>query len=304
MKRLLLIYLTVFAIWACESPADVELSPSTPTLVVDAFINDQSAPQRIVLNFSQPFFENEPYRPASGATVIVNDDQSNSPLVFSETNTPGEYLWEPTNDRPTIGEVGTVFTLEIDYQGQLFTATTTIKRTTPIQEIQFFEEEVPFSDEIEYQGRFSARDLPGLGDAYWVKTFWNDEFLGDPSELNIAFDAGLSPGGGIDGREFIIPIRAGINPTGEDEAFELGDVVRVEIHSITREAYDYFIELQIQTDRPGGFAELFAQPLANLESNVCPLSDTNTQVLGFFSVSSVSAMEVTFSEDLIVAEED
>lgn len=303
MKRILLIYLSVIAIWSCESPADVELSPSTPTLVVDAFINDQSTPQRIVLNFSQPFFENEPYRPASGATVLVTDDRGSAPLEFIETGNAGEYIWQPTNDRPTIGEVGANYTLTIDHEGEVFTATTSMNRTTSIEDILFYEEEEPFSEELVFQGRFTARDLPGLGDAYWVKTFWNEEFLGDPSELNIAFDAGLSPGGGIDGVEFIIPIRAGINPTGEDEAFDLGDEVRVEIHSISREAYDYFIELQIQTDRPGGFAELFAQPLANLDSNIEPQTNDGTQVLGFFSVSSVNSMEVTFTEDLIVEEE-
>ena len=176
--------------------------------------------------------------------------------------------------------------------------------TTPIQEIEFYEEQEPFSEDIFYEGRFTARDIPGIGDAYWVKTFWNGEFLGDPSELNIAFDAGLSPGGGIDGQEFIIPIRSGINPTGEDESFDLGDVVRVEVHSISRQAYDYFIELQIQTDRPGGFAELFAQPLANLDSNIQPQNNSDTKVLGFFSMSAVSRMEVTFTEDLIIAQEE
>ncbi len=304
MKRLFYLYFLLIAFSACESPADVELSPSTPTLVVDAFINDRSEDQFIILNFSQSFFSNELYQPASGALVAIADDQGNPPLLFTETGNAGEYVWQPTIDKPTIGDVGANFTLNIEFQGEVFTATTKMSRTTPIQEIQFYEEEIPFSDELIYEGRFTARDLPGLGDAYWVKTFWNGEFLGNPSELNIAFDAGLSPGGGIDGREFIIPIRAGINPTGEDEAFELGDLVKVEIHSISREAYNYFIELQIQTDRPGGFAELFAQPLANLDSNIRPLLNTDTQVLGFFSVSSVSQLEVTFTEDLIVAQED
>lgn len=304
MKCSLYLFILLVAIWSCESPADVELSPSTPTLVVDAFINDQSEAQRIFLNFSQSFFNNDQYAPATGATITITDDQGNPPQVFSETDIAGEYMWEPTLAQSTIGAIGANYTLTIDYEGDVFTSTTTMARTTPIQEIEFYEEQEPFSEDIFYEGRFTARDIPGIGDAYWVKTFWNGEFLGDPSELNIAFDAGLSPGGGIDGQEFIIPIRSGINPTGEDESFDVGDVVRVEVHSISRQAYDYFIQLQIQTDRPGGFAELFAQPLANLDSNIQPQNNDDTKVLGFFSMSAVSRMEVIFTEDLIIAQEE
>ena len=299
MKRLIFTYLAFLTVLACESPADVELSPATPTLVIDAFINDLPEDQRIILNFSQSFFNNEAYRPATGAIVSVIDDQGNPPFIFNETSTPGEYVWQSTNQVQVIGTVGTTFTLQIEYEGETFIASSTMNRTTPIEEILFFEEQEPFSDDLFYEARMTARDPVGVGDAYWVKTFWNDEFLGDPSELNIAFDAGISPGGGIDGQQFIIPISAGINPTDEDESYELGDRVRVEIHSITREAYDYFIELQIQTDRPGGFAELFAQPLANLTSNVAVQNNPDFAVLGFFSVSSVSEMQVVFTEDLI-----
>ena len=303
MKRLLSSYLVLLVALACESPANVELSPSTPTLVIDAFINDLPQNQRVILNFSQPFFNNNEYSPASGALVTITDDQGNDPFVFTESGNPGEYIWQPTNVFPKIGEVGSEFTLRIEFEGEVYTANSTMNRTTPIDEILFFEEQEPFSDDLFFEARMIARDPVGVGDAYWVRTFWNDEFLGDPSELNIAFDAGISPGGGIDGQQFIIPISAGINPTGEDESYELGDRVRVEVHSITREAYDYFIELQIQTDRPGGFAELFAQPLANLTPNISAQGDTGSTILGFFSMSSVTQMEVLFTEDLIVEAE-
>ena len=120
-----------------------------------------------------------------------------------------------------------------------------------------------------------------------------------PAEINIAYDAGVSAGNPIDGQQFIFPIRIGINPTGEDESYELNDTIRVEIHSISNETFDFLTNLQIQTDRPGGFAELFAQPLANLESNVSEQNNPEVKVLGYFSVSAVESSEVIFTEDLI-----
>ncbi len=298
-KRLFYLAFTLVGAISCESTAEVELAESIPTLVVDAFINDKEENQQIILNFSQPFFDTQQYQPAEGAIVQVADNQGSEPLFFEESASPGVYIWESTAERPSIGSDSVEYSLSVQFEGNTFVSTTEMGRTTPVDSILFFEETEPFSDEVFYEGRISGRDPVGIGDAYWIKTFWNDEFLDQPSELNIAFDAGLSPGGQIDGQEFIFPIRVGINPLGEDESYELGDRVKVEIHSISQETFDYFTELEIQTNRPGGFAELFAVPLANLPTNIAVENNPDFTVLGFFSVSSVSSLEVEFTEELI-----
>lgn len=300
MKRLFLILAVVLVIaQACESPANVDLRPAIPTLVIDGFINSLNEEQSIILNFSQNFLDNTPYRPAVGAVVTVINEGDNEVLTFTESNTPGIYTWTPTAQRPSIGNVGDDFSLTIDFEGERYVSSTTLNRTTPVEEILFYEEEEPFSDEKFFEARITASDNEGYGDSYWIKTFWNGEFLGKPAELNTAFDAGLSNGSSIDGQLFIFPIRIGINPTGEDESYQINDTVRVEIHSISNEAFDYFTLLQVQTDRPGGFSELFAQPLANLPSNVTIEGDSEAQVLGYFSVSAIEELEVVFTEDLI-----
>jgi len=50
-------------------------------------------------------------------------------------------------------------------------------------------------------------------------------------------------------------------------------------------------EVAIQTNRPGGFAELFAQPLANVSSNILVADESSetTKAIGFFNVSAVSS---------------
>jgi len=304
MKRLFLILTVVFVAQACESPADVDLRSAIPTMVVDAFINNLNEDQQITLNFSQDFLNDTAYQPVEGAVVTVVNEADNVTLGFTESSTPGVYVWSPSNQRPTIGAVGDDFTLVIQFEGNRYVSTTTLNRSTPVEEILFYEEEEPFSGDKFYEARVTASDPEGVGDSYWFKTYWNGEFLGRPGEINIAFDAGLSSGNTIDGQLFIFPIRIGINPTGDDESYELNDVVRVEIHSISNEAFDYFTLLQIQTDRPGGFSELFAQPLANLPSNVSVESSSEHQVLGYFSVSAVEELEVVFTEDLIRVSED
>lgn len=299
MQRLLLLLLVIAFTQACEGPAKVDLSPAEPTLVVDAFINNQEEAQRITLNFSQNFLDNTPYLPAEGAIVSLTNVQTGTVLRFGESTESGNYVWQPSAQQPTIGNVGEEFTLRIAFEGQVYTATSRLNRTTTVDEIVFFEETVPFSQDKYWEARINASDLEGLGDSYWIKTYWNDAFLQRPGEINVAYDAGRSEGNPIDGQSFIFPIRIGINPTGEDESYKLNDKVRVEIHSISNQAFDYFTKLQIQTDRPGGFSELFSQPLANLPTNISVENNSVIKVLGYFSVSAVETKEVVFTEDLI-----
>ena len=136
----------------------------------------------------------------------------------------------------------------------------------------------------------------GTGDTYWIKSFKNGLFLNKPQELNIAYDAAFAAGGNVDGLIFIPPIRDTINPFDEDEndnflsPFEDGDSVYVELHSITQEAFRFFQQVQIQTNRPGGFAELFAQPLANVPTNIVNGGpDLDVLALGFFNVAAVES---------------
>ena len=151
----------------------------------------------------------------------------------------------------------------------------------------------------QYVAEFWSRDLVGDGNTYWIRTFWNGQELNRPDELNVAWDAGFSEGGGVDGLIFIPPIRQAVTPARQEDengdlegALKDGDVLVVEVHSITHEAFQFLTQLNVQINRPGGFGELFAQPLSNVPSNIVS-SDPNVDVLGFFNVSAVESNERT-----------
>ena len=72
--------------------------------------------------------------------------------------------------------------------------------------------------------------------------------------------------------------------------YEIGDSLYVEIHSIDPVTFEYLTGVILQTNRPGGFSELFATPLANVMTNVKSTDEnSNTNVAGFFNVSAVSS---------------
>lgn len=294
MKIEIRIILLLSCLWtACEDTIDVNLDEGDPLLVVDAWINDLPQEQVILLSLTQSYFSEEDAPVVTDAIVTVTSD-AGTRYDFTERN-QGEYVWSPTPLVPTFGEVGTDYTLSVRMEsGEEYQAFSSMNRVPTVDSVSFkFEEETIFLPDS-YLAEFWARDLVGVGDTYWIQAYKNGEFLNLPSDITIAYDAGISQGDGdTDGRVFLQPIREGINPDIEDEdgdqlsPYAIGDSVYVEIHSITNDAFDYLLEVSTQTDRPGGFAELFSQPLANVPTNIVPVNGDNPAV-GFFNTASVS----------------
>ncbi len=275
---------------SCEDEIRPELEDAPEIVAIDAWINNKPEPQIIRLNGTQQYFDNSVPAGLSGAIVQVVDENLNV-FEFEETAS-GEYTWTPQAGE-TFGQIGVQYGLNIEYNGVTYNSISKMNGVPPVDSISFTFEGVdgPFPDG--YFAEFWARDLAGEGDTYWIKTFKNGVYQGKPSEINIAFDAGFSNGGSIDGLIFIPPIRFGVNSFEENEngeivaPFQPGDSIYVELHSITNEAFFFLNEVAFQTNRPGGFAELFATPLSNVVTNIIP-SDENTEVVGFFNVSAVS----------------
>jgi hypothetical protein len=151
-----------------------------------------------------------------------------------------------------------------------------------------------------YLGEFWARDLKGFGDTYWIKTWKNDTLLLKPSEINIAYDASFTESNATDNITFIPPIRQAISPFEIDDQgnfispYSVGDSVYVEIYSISKAAFYFLNEVIIQTDRPGGFGELFASPFANVRTNIINSNPNGNKAVGFFNVGTISGLGKKF----------
>jgi hypothetical protein len=50
----------------------------------------------------------------------------------------------------------------------------------------------------------------------------------------------------------------------------------------------------IQSDRPGGFGELFASPFANVRTNIINSNPNGNKAVGFFNVGTVSGLGKKF----------
>ena len=265
---ILFIVISIQLLTSCEDEIAIDVDPLTEQLVVDAWLNNRSESQSIFLSKTQPYFEHVLPEGVSGATIEVASS-AGTVFEFIETD-PGNYVWTPEAGE-TIGDVGTDYTLQITFEGKNYGAITSLNRVPPVDSITY---ESGDDDVNRIRAEFFSRDFIGGGDTYWIKTFKNGVFLNKPSEMNIAFDAGFSQGAAVDGLIFIPPIRRAVNRTRDTDTddnsdmypWTFGDEIRVEIHSISNEAF--FFLSTAQTQMTNGDSGIFAEPVINTKGNI------------------------------------
>jgi Domain of unknown function (DUF4249) len=295
--------LIVLLFASCETIIDPELEQVENVLAVDAWINNKPGNQVIQVMMTQSYFDNALPPGVSGATVQVVNTTSGKVVTFTESNKKGAYVWSPSSSTELIGEPGDEFLLSIRANGESYEAISKMGRVPEIDSITFtFRKQNSFQPDS-YVAEFWATDPAGVGDIYWIRATKNDTLLNKPGEITLAYDAGFSSGqGDFDGIQFIPPIREGINPFEFDEddnllsPYDPGDKLYVEIYSITLSSFNYLVQVATQTDRPGGFAELFSTPLANVSTNINNRNPDGKKAVGFFNVSAVSGAGKTLEK--------
>lgn len=298
MRNTLLPFLLLILI-SCEDIITPELPTNDPILVVDAWLNNLNEQQKIILSSTQDYLDSTSSPSVSGAIVQVSDDQGN---VFDFVESvPGEYVWLPTILKNNLGDVGSSYTLNIQYDGKEIIAQSTMNRTSTIDSVNFVRGQFP---EGSYYAEFWSREEAGIGDAYWIKSYVNGIYQNGLDDIITCIDAGASSEGAvIDGIPFIPPIRRGITRFETDDdgdfisPFNEGDSLYVEIHSVTYEAFDFLNKTSIQINRPGGFGELFAVSLSNVPTNLQVVNDNRFPVVGFFNISAVHGMGNTLDDE-------
>ena len=283
---------------SCEDVIDFNLrADGENQLVVDAWLNNTTDIQKIVLSYSQPYFDNAAPTMVSNARVyLVDEDKTRYP--FTEGKEQGVYEYKPTSETQTLSKIGKKYQLFVENNGQVFTSVTKINRVPAIDSVRYEYFQLPFapSDTVKREGyiaEFFARDFPGIGDTYWVRYKKNGVRDNSPSQITLAYDAGFSPGSQSDGLIFIQPIRRSIN--SGPNLYQDGDEIEVELSSISNDAF-FFLSLVRQESSNGG---IFAVPSGNIPTNIVNVNkDSREKALGFFAISAVSTYKTKVKKEL------
>lgn len=268
---------------ACETVIDMDLKTGPVSLSVDGTLTDQPGPQRIRLTQTAAYFNNGPAPAALGATVVVTDDAGHR-FAFADSGNTGSYTWTP-GPADTLGRVGGTYHLSITYGGDTYVATSTMNRVPPIDSLVF--EKKPIADQLGsvsgkegYQAEFFARDVAGATDYYRVRYYRNGERQTKNRDIITLKDASFPGDDNTDGLVFIRTFRQAINP---DSLYAPNDSVRVELMSLTPEAFEFWQQFQQQISNGG----LFATPLANVPSNIINTNPAGRAGVGIFTASAI-----------------
>lgn len=247
MKRLFCFLLVVFACMACEKAIDFNLDEAPPKLVVEATIENNKPPV-VYLSRSLNFFS------AISPTLLLESFVHNAQVYVSNGEKihqlredsialgAGFYFYYYSIDSANLstafeGELKKAYNLRIVYDGNEYTATTTIPDTTRRVDSLWWKPVPEQIDREEVNVFVRATDKPGFGD--YIRYFTQRN--GEPfyPAFNSVFDDWI-----IDGTTYELSVEPGFNRNiernEEDYFFKRGDSVTLKIANIDKATYDFW----------------------------------------------------------------
>ncbi|TAD98338.1 MAG: DUF4249 domain-containing protein [Bacteroidetes bacterium] len=293
MKNLkFILFIAICCIFSsCEDVIKVSLDEGTSQLTVDGWITDQAGVQNIRLTKTKPYFDNSAANPAKNVSVKIAD---NDGMIYDFTDPDGDgnYTWTPKNNEK-LGKVGKTYTLTINFEGETYQASSKLNRVPVIDSVGYkFQEKTIFFQKEGYLAEFYATDLKGIGDCYRVKYYRNGKLMNRPIDLQagLGYDGVGNAGSNSDATLFFLPLRQAVNQF--DSLYQTGETVKVELYSITEDAFNFFTEVVTQINNGG----LFATPIANVRTNIKNTNPNGKKATGYFGASAVSTAQTTIQK--------
>ncbi len=276
---------------ACETVIDTKLETGQIQLSVDGTLTDQPGTQTIRLTQTAAYFNNGPAPAALGATVTVADN-ANRVYSFTDPDNDGNYTWTP-GPKDTLGRIGNTYGLLIQYEGSTYVSRSKMNRVPVIDSIIFTKKTInPISSLEGYQAEFFAKDFAGATDYYRIRFYRNDTLQNKPRNIITLKDASFPGSADTDGLVFIRPLRESVNT---DSLYALNDLVKVELLSLTPEAFNFWQQFRQQITNGG----LFATPPANIPTNVINTDPNGREAVGFFTASAIRSRSVRVTDQTI-----
>lgn len=288
--KLCLLASFTLAFSSCQDVVQIKLDEGSKLYVIDAFVNNLRTDQVVKITNNSSYFSTTAPSGVSGATVILMDLTDNQHYVFNYTGN-GNYVYSlaPTD---TLARVGHNYRLMVEIDGILYLATTEQKRPASIDSISVVLDDGSFG----FGGPTNALDTSffcilyakdksdARSDYYWVKTYRNDTLFSEASDLNLNIDGtgGEITNSPADSLDFTPP-----STLLGFKSYKRNDRCRVEIHSVMKDTYNFFVQAQTQINNGGLFATTPENVKTNLEG-----PKGQTKAVGWFSVASVATKSV------------
>ncbi len=265
---------------SCTDVIDVPVQEGPTRLVVEASLDwekgTQGNAQTIKLSESSAFFDTSTQKAVTNASVTVTNDNSGASSVFTHQSN-GEYV--TTTFEPIIGQS---YTLQINYNGELFSATETMTSVTEITDV-FQDREDGFEDDV-LEVHVVFTDPVEEGNNYLFKFQRRGDLLPELEEADDEF---------VNGNEIDWWYEIEENEDENILPFRAGDIVDIEMYGVSRAYYDY---IDILIDQIGGVGLFEATPVA-VKGNCINRTNPDNYAFGYFRLTEVVRTSYTFVEE-------
>lgn len=277
MKNIISVVLISIFLWSCDEPVRLDVNQSQSRVIIEGQVTNQPNYQYVKVTRSEDFYGTGESPRITDATILVKDDLGNE---YSFIHNPRNYedsagYYLPEN--AFTGAIDRTYRLEATVDGQLYQAEDKLYAVTTVDSLTYQVNDDE-KDDPEHFGKFYevqiyAKEPQNTTDYYLFKFYRNDSLkVYNDTEIYFSDDEVL--GEKIDGVSSPI-------------FFAPGDVARIEMYSISRNAFVFYNDLQSLLNSDGG---LFSQPPSNSRTNL------SNGALGFFQASALDISTIEIKE--------
>lgn len=234
--------------FSCEKVLDLDLKTSPSQLVIQGNVYDQPGPYIVKITRSVDFDVPSVYPGVRGATVSISDDVGHSEFLTEDS--AGIYKTVYLEGVP-----GRCYTLRVELDGQVYTATSTMPEAVELDSIYLENSIFPQTKQV----GMSFSDPPGVKNYYRLIDFINEESQESFIVVNDVANDGKTVNGSL---------------MYADEDLESGDLYGLWLECVDKGVYDYFRT-----------AEDYSNGQVASPSN--PLSNISNGALGYFNACTL-----------------
>ncbi|MDH5604218.1 MAG: DUF4249 domain-containing protein [Cyclobacteriaceae bacterium] len=291
--------LSLLFLGQCIDRIDIHLDEGYLRIpLIDGYLTDSEGPHYVKLSYVKSPTESK-YYPLEGASVLLKDNRGNDWAFFEFQ--AGTYVL-PSYVR---AEENVIYSLHVAIgEDQYISSDISLRKNPPIHSIGFKDDSIralDYNERLAYQKGITLTtpiENPDKEENYYL-------FRVEPTYLFIAEKAGdMSPGKRCYITDFdrtfsIMGDRAGGYDHGisfypYSEKFRHNFSFLVRQFSMTKEAFDFWEKVLYQIENKGG---LFDRPGFTIRGNMKHVQDESKQMLGLFTVYSLSEQRIFINED-------
>lgn len=258
---------------SCEKTVELDIDQTPQRIVIEGYVTDIASHNYVKVSKTNNFYSTGKTPRVTDATVMVEDSDGNIYHFVHYDGQSEDSLGFYFPEVPLVGTPGKTYMLSVTTEGMTYTAEDQLLRLVPMEKLEYRVNEEEKEDP-EDAGRFFevllfVKEPKETKDYYLFKCYRNDT-IEYANENEIYYSDDELIGEDIDG----VPLPV---------FYAQDDLARVEVYSLTREAFIYYRDLQKLLTNDGG---LFGTPPANPRTNI------SGGALGFFQVSAIQAGEI------------